>query len=229
MNKILVTGVFCFLFFLSGLSQPSRKTIIENRIKAVTSIAFDRGGKKKDEIKTYYSIIGDDSVKFINGKMAFTFQPIRNKNRIIQLRRINQEGIKDEWHLYKYYSDSSYSIEMKSRDAGTIRFDKFTSRHDGIMTIFHSTDTMLYKYNSLGKIYKIIQVEAGRHIEIANIELDSTGSIAKVNFGKGLEVGTLIYKYNKKGLIEEVKQYSKEDSREEYMGSNEFIYEFQHL
>lgn len=142
--------------------------------------------------------------------------------------------MKDEWHLYKYYKDSSYSIEVKAHGVGMLRFDKFTSKHDCILTIIFSpeaasTDTMLYQYNSMGKMDKLIQVETGRQIEIATVEYDSTGNIEKVSFGKGLTVGKLVYKNNKKGLAEEIKEYAIEDSKEEYMGKTEFIYEFHHL
>lgn len=226
MKQIVSTGMFLFLFVLSGFSQPSRRDIVEKRLKAVTKISYSESDIKKKEVKTYYSTSGDDSVIFINNEKVFVYKSVLNEGRIIQLQREDMSGFVDELHLYKYDNDGSYSIEIIAHGAGTIEFNKYTEKHDCVLTVLESTDTMLFRYNSLEKIERVIKVKNGNQEEIAFAQYDSRGNISKVSFGEKGTVGFSLYKSNDKGLVEEIKQFAIKGEKELYMEKMNFKYEF---
>jgi hypothetical protein len=226
MKQFVLTGMLFFLFAFVGLTQPLRKDIIEKRLKSVTTTSYSNSDVKKKEVKTYYSITGTDSVLYINDEKAFVYTPILNEGRIVQLRREDMSGFLDEIHLYKYDTDGSYSIETITHGAGTIELNKYTQKHDCVLTVLESTDTILFKYNSLEKIERIIKVKKGKQEQIAFAQFDSRGNINKVNYGERVTIGFGLYKVNDKGLTEEIKQFAIEDKKELYMGKTNYKYEF---
>jgi hypothetical protein len=144
----------------------------------------------------------------------------------VQLQKEDTVGFVHESHFYKYENDGSYSIQIIDYNEGTTEFNKYTQKHDCILTVLASTDTILFRHNSLNKIETIIKVKNGSQEEIAFIQYDSRGNIDKVNFREGGAIGFSLYKSNNLGLVEEVKQFSIKGENELYMGKMNFRYEF---
>lgn len=96
MKKFVLIGAFLHSFFLTGFSQSDRKTIIENKIRAITKVEYKSSSDKKKETKTFYTIIGEDSLKIINGETVFSFTSIVENGRTVQLERKSPKGLMDE-------------------------------------------------------------------------------------------------------------------------------------
>ncbi len=226
MKLFVLTGTLFFLLAFKGLAQPSRKDIIEKRLKSVTTTSYSNSDVKKKEGKTYYSITGNDSVLYVNDEKAFVYIPVLNEGRIVQLRRQDLSGFLDEIYLYKYENDGSYSIQIINYSEGTIEFNKYTQKHDCVLTVSKSNDTMLFRYNSLEKIERVLKVKNVNQEEMAFVQYDSRGNINKVDYGKRGTIGFAVYKLNDKGLVEEIKQFAIKDEKESYMGKTNYRYEF---
>jgi hypothetical protein len=226
MNKVVFIAIFLYSFISVCFSQSDRKTIIDNRIKAVTKIVYREPNNKKRETKTYYTVKGDDSLAIINGEEAHSFKAIVEKGRIVQLDRMSG-GIIDQKHFYKYFPDSSYSIEILSYEEDRSEYHKYNSRNDCLLTVLNNSDSMWYKYNLLGNAESITHLKNGKKTEIKITQMNVTGRPIRVEYKTdGALWGFSTYKYNEKGLQEEVKIFAIEGNIETLMSKTQLKYDF---
>ncbi len=228
MKRVFFIGIFLHLFNLLGFSQESRKTIIDNNIKAITKVEYKETGNKRKETKTYYTIRGDDSLIFINGEMVHSFTAIVENDRTVELERVSGGWFLDQLHFYKYNPDSSYSIEVLSYEEMTSRYYEYNSKHDCLLEVVSNSDTTRYNYDSTGKLKELTLITNGRKAKINVVEFDSVGNPVRVNYynEKDFLWGFSIYKYNERGLQEEIKQFAIADKVELLMSKTELKYEF---
>ncbi|OSZ73827.1 hypothetical protein CAP36_17670 [Chitinophagaceae bacterium IBVUCB2] len=210
-----------------GFSQTSRKAIIDNKIKAITKAEYKEPGNKRRETKTYYTIRGDDSLIFINGEMVHSFTTIVENGRIVQLERVSGGWFLDQLHFYKYNSDSSYSIEILAYEEKRTEYHKYNSKHEPLLTVFDNSDTSLFKYNSLGKSEGLILIKNGKKTEVNITEMNSTGDATRVEYkSDGILRGFSTYKYNEKGLQEEVRIFAIDGKADKLISKTELKYDF---
>lgn len=227
MQKLIFIVILFISFCLAGLSQTNRKTIIENNIKAIESVEYKQSKSSGIETKTYYTVKGEDSVQIMNDKTVFFFEPLYDENKILQLKRKNPLGIVDEIRIYKYYADSSYSIQTFEYEKDVSRINTFNSKHDCQLQVSSDLDTTYYHYNLQGRFEGLTLIKNGKKAEIVVAELDNNDHITKVNYTtEGILVGFSTYKYNERGLQEEIKQFVIVGGIEKYISKTEFKYEF---
>ena len=227
MRKFILAGTFLHLFLSVGFSQANRKTVIENKIKAITQVEYKESGDKKKETKTYYTVRGDDSIKIINGETIFSYRTILDKGRTVELERENPAGLVDEIRIYKYNADSSYSIEIMEYEEKKTRYEEFNSKHDCLLTVLSNSDTTLYKYNALGKLERLILLKNNKNTQINIVEIDSNGDVIRAEYKtEGVLWGFSVYKYNDKGLQEECTIFAIDNKVEKLMSKTELKYEF---
>ncbi len=228
MKASLLTIVSVHLFFSVCFSQTNRKTVIENKIKAITEIVYDEpGDKKKKETKTYYTIKGDDSVKIINGQEFYIFRTTLDKETELSLEPEYKGKNIGEVHYYKYEDDSSYSIEIVEIDSEASRYYKYNSKHDCLFVVLKNGDTVFNQYNSAEKLEGMSQMSKRNSLDFEMVEFDKSGNVIRLNYKiDGIVAGFSTYKYNDKGLQEEVKQFAIVRESEKYMTKTVFVYEF---
>lgn len=125
-------------------------------------------------------------------------------------------------NFYKYNPDNSYSIEILSYEENRLKYYKYNSKHECLLTVFDNSDSTLHKYNSLGKLEGLTYIKNSRKVEFDFAELDSNGNVTRVNYNaEGVLTGFSVYKFNNKGLQEEIKQFGMDGKNEKYMGKTE--------
>ena len=190
--------LFAFSLFSSQLfAQFERADIISKKIKSITTSYWTSDSSQKIETKTYYTIQGDDSLEYYCGKPSFRFKTFFSKNgRVERLERHDVVDRVDELHMYKYEKDGSYSIEVVAHGAGTIIFSKYDKYNKCLEQTFSSVETLHYKYDSSGKLIKILYNEMNeKSIEVATVVYNREGFIEKI-VGKDATTGTQYFKYN---------------------------------
>ncbi len=226
MNKVVFIVIFLYLFISVCFSQSDRKTIIDNKIKAVTKIVYEESSNKKRETKTYYTVKGDDSLSFINGEEAHSFTAIVEKGRIIQLDRMSG-GLIDQKYFYKYFPDSSYSIEILSDEEERSEYHKYNSRNECLLTVLNNSDSLWHNYNSSGIVESVTNIKDGKKIEISSTQMNDNGSRMRVEYKTdGVLWGFSTYKYNEKGLQDEVKIFAIDAKTETLISKTELKYEY---
>lgn len=223
--KLIVSAILLVLNTF-GFSQPSRRDIVDNRIKAIEISFYDGAGQKQFVQKNYYSVKSFDSLEFINDELNFVFKQAYDKNgRVKNLSRSDKKGFTDEIHIVEYNNDDTYTIEVIAHGAGTISFEKFNSKHDCIEEVLSSTDTFYFSSNRLGKIGKVSQKDSGNLVDIAITEFDENGFplITKSLTGNPVIVR---FRNNKQGLPTEIIQYQVNNSQEKLVTKLVYAYEF---
>lgn len=217
---------FLLLWVVAGKTQPTKRDILEKKIKSIASVYYDETGKKEYSQKSFLSVKGHDSLEYFNDELAFTFIPeTDNAGRLKQLTRMDAKNRMDEIHLYKYKNDGSYTIEIIAQGAGTISFSEYDKEGNCFSEIFSGTDTVFYSYSPLGKMIGVRTVQSGLLIDLARTEFDSSGYPAVTHvFGDAPAI--IRYRNNSLGLPEEIKQYAKTASGERLESSVIFRYEY---
>lgn len=208
MKKICGFFILIFGFLINCLSQPERDEIIEKKIRMIQRTIYENGDTAKKEVfQNFYSLKGDDSVELYNGIVSFKYiAKYDDRGRTDQLIRYDIKGNQDEWHKYNYNRDGSYSIEKIAQGAGTISLAQYNKKNWLMEEEIESSYSMIYQRNASGKTRKVLVKEKGKNSteEIAVFYFDKNGFITR---GEGTTGGgnTVYFKYNDKGLANEVK------------------------
>jgi hypothetical protein len=200
-----ISILFLFLYFSTSLSaQNERGDIISKKIKSITTSYWTPDSSKKIEIKKYYSITGDDSLEYFSGKLSFSYKTIFAKNgKVEKLERHDAVDRVDEWHMYKYDKDGSYSIEVIAHGAGTIMLSKYDKYNKCLEQTFSSVETLHYEYDDFAKLKRILYNEKNdRPKEVAIVVYNNEGLVEKI-IGKDNSTQTQSFKYNSSGLVQE--------------------------
>jgi hypothetical protein len=217
------------LLLVSTISytQPERADIIEKKIKSVNKIVYQNGDTaNKELILNYYSKTGDDSLEIYNGELAFRFVPTVDQNgRVSQLIRYDSRNREDEWHIYKYKRDGTYSIEKIAQGAGTILHSQYNKKNWCMEEEIESTYTLVYIRNVAGKTEKILLKDKGKTETIAQFYFDKNRLPIR---GEGTTEGgkTVYFTYNEKELINKVTTIEKVEKGKEQTEVMLFEYEY---
>lgn len=221
---------FSVSFFIStiGFSQFERSDIIEQKISSVTKTRYYTSDTtKKEVIQTFFSRAGDDSLTYYDGVLAYRYVATKDKDgRVIKLIRYTSRDSEDEWHMYKYNKNGSYSIEIVAHGAGTISLARYDKKNLCIEEEVESSYTLVYVRNANGKTEKILSKEKDNKTEtIAVFYFDKNGLAIK---GEGITEGgkTVYFKYNDKRLVSEVKTIEKDENDKEQTEIVLLTYEF---
>ncbi len=216
--------ICCFVFFNAIIfPQPSRKGIIDKRIKALSSIDFDAQGVEIRKVVRHYSILGDDSSMTIDGKVVFVFNPTFVNNRIVKIERLNSNEIVDQIRLFTYNNDSTYSEEIKELREDYLTdtliwsvrsVSKYTLQNVCIETILRGRDTMVFDYISSDSISKAYILREGKRVEMYSIEYNDADKSAKILFSDFFGGHAIVNKSNEWELVVETKQYLGRDLAE---------------
>jgi hypothetical protein len=218
-----------FFLLLSNVlfAQPTRREIIEHKIKSVRETIYEELNRGQNEYtrKRYYSVNGDDSLEYVDNILMYTFTPEINEGKIRTLTRKTADGKTDEIHVYEYKPDGSYTIEIIAHGAGTILVKEFNPQNDCLGEIFSGTDTLAYSLNSLGKIQEIKMKNEGVWKIVGTTKFDDKGLLVELR-SMGEPSDFIKYKNNGLGLPEERNEYHKTDSEEILVGRAVIVYEF---
>ena len=224
--KLIILTVLCF-FHATFFAQSRREEIIIKGIKSITRSYWKSDSSQKIEIKNYYSINGDDSIEYYCGKLSFRFEAFFSKDgRVEHLERHDAVDRIDEWHMYKYAKNGTYSIEVVAHGAGTILFSEYDRNHKCLKEEFSGVESLYYKYDNLGKLSKILYGEKKeKPKEIAAVIYNKEGLIEKII---GTEKSSQIqyFKYNASGLVSEKISVMKKEKGEEEKQIIYYEYEF---
>ncbi|HYF32691.1 MAG TPA: hypothetical protein VD993_16310 [Chitinophagaceae bacterium] len=214
--KYIISAICCLLA-LQGLSQPMRHEIVSKGILSSTRKSPDV------EIKTYYGRDGNDSIVFVNGKLAFTYKWQELPNGKPSLVRFDEKQREDEWHMFTFYADSSFDIEIIAFGAGTISTSRYAKDHRQLYYIDASSDTSWLHYTSSGKLEKIIQSRRGKDTVVYRSSFNKKGQIESIHFTTGPSIGC---NENEYGLISEILEYLDEKKKRESAIITKITYEF---
>jgi len=218
MKPLLVYEALFFFVSINCFSQIERADIIERKIKSVKKTFYENGDTaNKYVIQSFYSRAGDDSLEFYNGELSFKFIATYNESgKVSKLVRVDSKNGEDEFHMYTYNKNGSYSIEIIAKGAGTISLAKFDKSNLCMEEEIESSYTLVYVRNAKGKTEKILSKEKDNKTEtIAVFYFDKNGFAIK---GEGTTEGgkTVYFKYNEKKMLAEIKTIGKnEDEKEE--------------
>ena len=221
---------FLISLFISavGFSQFERSDIIERKISSVTKTSYYTSDTtKKEVVRTFFSRAGDDSVTYYDGVLGFRYEAEKNSDgKVTKLIRYNSRNQEDEWHMYKYNKNGSYSIEIVAHGAGTISLARYDKKNRCMEEEIESSYTLVYVRNSNGKTEKILSKEKTNKTEtIAVFYFDKNGLAIK---GEGTTEGgkTVYFKYNDMRLASEVKTIEKDENDKEQTEIVLLKYEF---
>jgi YD repeat-containing protein len=142
------------------------------------------------------------------------------------VERSDAVGRTDEWHMYKYKKDGSYSIEIVAHGAGTIVFSKYDKDNKCLEETFSSIETIQYEYDNAGRLKRMLYNEKKeKPVEIALIVYNSEGFIEKIVSTKDPSQGQY-FKYNKFGLASEETNVKKNENDKEEKQVIFYEYEF---
>lgn len=216
MRHIVFFAVSFFIYTIS-FSQFERSDIIEKKISSVTKTRYySSDTTKKELIQTFFSRAGDDSITYYNGALGFRYVATKDKDsRVSKLVRYDSRNNEDEWHMYKYNRNGSYSIEIVAHGAGTISLAKYDKKNLCMEEEIESSYTLVYVRNDNGKTEKILSKEKNNKTEtIAVFYFDKNGLAIK---GEGTTEGgkTVYFKYNDMRLVSEVRTIEKDENDKE--------------
>ena len=221
---------FIVLFFVSvvGFSQFERSDILERKISSVTKTRYYTSDTtKKEVVQTYFSRAGDDSVTYYDGILGFRYEAEKNNDgKVTRLIRYNSRNQEDEWHMYKYNKNGSYSIEIVAHGAGTISLARYDRKNHCMEEEIEGSYTLVYVRNANGKTEKILSKKENNKTEtIAEFYFDKNGLAIK---GEGTTEGgkTVYFKYNDMRLVSEVKTIEKDENNREQTEIVLLKYEF---
>ncbi len=222
-----IVSIFFLLLFKLCWSQPTNREIKEHKIKSVAVTSYEEAGKKEYTQKNYYAVKGYDSLEYFNESISFKYAPKLNKDGTVkELIRTDSKNREDEWHIYEYQKNGSYTIEIIAHGAGRIFVTDYDSEGNCISEVFSSTDdTLIYSNNLKGKIKAVHQKNEGILIEVATSKFDANDYTIETNISGDTPL-IVRYKNNDKGLPEEIKQYSKLGSEEKLIKTITYKYEF---
>ena len=227
MKQVIFLAISFFISIIS-FSQFERSDIIERKIKSVTKTRYlITDTANKEVIQTFFSRVGDDSLTYYDGVLAFRFVATKdNDGKVIKLVRYDSRNQEDEWHTYKYNKNGSYSIEIMAHGAGTISLAKYDKKNLCMEEEIESSYTLVYVRNANGKTEKILSKEKNNKTEtIAVFYFDKNGLAVK---GEGTTEGgkSVYFKYNDKRLVSEVKTVEKDENDKEQTEIVLLKYEF---
>jgi len=227
MKQVIFLLAFFFVYATS-FSQFERSDIIEKKISSVTKTRYYTSDTtKKEVIQTFFSRAGDDSVTYYDGVLGYRYEATKNNDgKVTKLVRYTSRNQEDEWHMYKYNKNGSYSIEIVAHGAGTISLAKYDKRNLCMEEEIESSYTLVYVRNANGKTEKILSKEKDNKTEtIAVFYFDKNGLAIK---GEGTTEGgkTVYFKYNDMRLVSEVKTIGKDENDKEQMEIVLLKYEF---
>lgn len=214
MKYQLLLAVYIFIS-LTAFSQVERSVVIAHKIKAITrTFYYDNDTSKKEVIKNFYSITGDDSLEYHDGELAFKFVAEKDASgRVTELARHGKEGV-DETHRYKYNKNGTYSIEILANGTGRISLATYDKKHLCMEEELEGSYTLVYVRNGNGKTEKILSKEKdGKTETIAEFYFDKNGLPVR---GEGTTEGgkTIHFKHNDRKLISETTTVGKENGKE---------------
>ena len=207
-------------------SQVERADIITNKIQLVKKTIYTNNDTaKKVVIHNYFSKAGNDSLQIYNGDTVFRFVPKIESGRVSELVRIDSKKREDEWHMYKYNQNGSYSIEVLAHGAGQISLAKYDKRNWLMEETIDASYTLVYVRNANGKTEKMLSKEDGKTETIAIFYFDKNGL---ATWGEGTTEGgkKIYFKYNDKKLVSEVKTVGKNEDDKVETEIMLFEYEF---
>ena len=216
MKQVIFFAV-SFFIYTTSFSQFERSDIIERKISSVTKTRYYTSDTTKKEVtQTFFSRAGDDSIIYYNGALGFRYVATKDKDgKVSKLVRYDSRNNEDEWHMYKYNRNGSYSIEIVAHGAGTISLAKYDKRNLCMEEEIESSYTLVYVRNTNGKTEKILSKEKNNKTEtIAVFYFDKNGLAIK---GEGTTEGgkTVYFKYNDMRLVSEVKTIEKDENDKE--------------
>ena len=226
--KHIVFLIISIFLSVTGFSQFERSDIIERKIRSVTKTTYlNTDTTKKEVIQTFFSRKGDDSLLYYNDALTFRYIAKKdNDDRVIELVRYDSQNQEDEWHMYKYNKNGSYSIEKLAHGAGRISLAKYDKRNLCMEEEIDNSYTLVYIRNANGKTEKILSKEKDNKTEvIAVFYFDKNGLPVK---GEGTTEGgkTIFFKYNDRRLIAEAKTIEKDENNKEVVETVLLAYEF---
>jgi len=227
--KTLLGTVFLCLFFSGALiAQPERSDIIEHGIfSARKTIFMNQDSSRKEVFQYLYSRNGDDSLELYNGVLAFRYTAeTDNQGRVSKLVRYDAREQEDEWHLYRYKRNGSYSIEIIAQGVGTISTASYDKNHRLMEEEIESSYSLIYVRNANGKTEKILLKQQDKPIEeIARFYLDENGFVTR---GEGLNQGgkMIYFSYNDKGLVSKTQTVGKDEAGNDETETVMIDYEF---
>ena len=227
--KTISNLILAFLFLTFGCSsQPTRANIILKKIKSVTQTINDQDDStKKITIINYYGIKGNDSLEYYNGELLFRFTvELDPEERVASLIRYDSKNREDEWHIYKYERNGYYTIEIMAQGAGTISLAKYDKANRCVEDEIESSYKILYNYNRLGNLEKILFKNKNNQPRIIGIITYDKDGLAIKAEGLGEEKKMTYFKSNNKGLVSEMKTFYKQKSGNEKTEVILFEYEF---
>ena len=216
------------LFFLAAssllFSQPSLSEIKKLKIKSTTEIAtIDSEIHTK---KTIYNIYGHDSLIYYQGKLSFySTSEVDDLNRLKILKFYNGgNNREEEFHMFAYKNDGSYTIEIIAQGAGLIETSFYTAEHLLIKNKDSDDFETIYQYNQAGKAEKIFQhSKKTKKRIIALTTFDKNGIETKTEtFGD--EPSEIFYEHNSTGLITKMRLRLKKLPSQE---GKEIIYKYE--
>jgi len=218
MLRRLINTALILFFSTNCFAQFDRVNIIENKVRSIKTTTYIQDDSLNREVVQHiYSKAGDDSVIFFNGILSFKFVATTDATgRVSQLERFDTTDRSDEFHLYKYNKNGSYSIEIIAQGAGRISLAQYNKKNICMVEEIDASYTLVYVRNTNGKTEKILSKEKDNKTEtIAVFYFDKNGL---ATWGEGtIEGGKKIYfKYNNKKLVSEIKTVGKnEDDKDE--------------
>ena len=218
MLRRLINTALILFFSTNCFAQFDRVNIIENKVRSIKTTTYIQDDSLNREVVQHiYSKAGDDSVIFFNGILSFKFVATTDATgRVSQLERFDTTDRSDEFHLYKYNKNGSYSIEIIAQGAGRISLAQYNKKNICMEEEIDASYTLVYVRNTNGKTEKILSKEKDNKTEtIAVFYFDKNGL---ATWGEGtIEGGKKIYfKYNNKKLVSEIKTVGKnEDDKDE--------------
>lgn len=209
--SLLIFSLSAFQLF----AQFDRADIISKKIKSITTSYWTPDSSQKIEIKKYYTIRGDDSLEYYCGKLSFTFKTILGSNgKVERLERSDVVDRVDEWHMYEYKKDGSYSIEIVAHGAGTIIYSKYDKYNKCLEETFSSIETIHYEYDDAGRLKRILYNEKKeKPVEMAIVVYNNEGFIEKI-IKTDDPAAFQSFKYNKFGIVSEKTQINGKDDKQ---------------
>jgi len=180
----------------------------------------------KDVVQIIYGVRGNDSLEFENGVLRFTYiAKFDEKVKISQLARYNiNNGEQDEWHTYKYNPDGSYSIEIIAQGARTVYSGKY-DKANLLKEEVNEFGTIVYQRNASGKVEKIFFTEEHKNTEVIAVYYYNEKEII-LNEIRIKESKAMYFRYNDKGLINEMRMVIHEENGKKQSQTTLFEYEF---
>lgn len=208
-NEIFHFFLFFSLLHLGLIAQPTLQEIKKHKIKSVTEI--HKTGSDVYSRKTIKNIYGHDSLIYHDGELSFyTTIEKDNKNRIVNILFYNaRNNGEEEYHLFKYHDDKTYSIEIIAHGAGLIQTEVYDTYDQLLQSIDEYGNIISYHYNNNGKVEKIFQhIKNQQNVLIGITTFAENGSELRTEI-LGENPAVITYEHNERGLISNIMMKSK--------------------